>query len=224
VIPRLSKLAILLLLGTSIVAAQTASEDGEKLLLGNRVLLDSGKDGFLSVHQVRPSPEGKRFAVIACGYECTDNEGFLFTADGSGKRKFTARWDFILQDVLEWSADGKKLFYYRINSTAADPPKTALAEGWVEIDAATGRKAAATTRRLKANASYAVFNVRLDDSLNVREVPSLKATAIGKLPYNAKDVRFTGERQKIGKETWVKIESGNISGWVNQNFLYEMSK
>ncbi|HMV51139.1 MAG TPA: hypothetical protein PKD31_25590, partial [Blastocatellia bacterium] len=179
----MSKPAILLLLACATAAAQTISEDGTKLLRGNRVLLDSNKDGFMAVHQVRPSPDGKRFAVIACGYECTDNVGFLFNADGGGKRQFTMRWDFLLQDVLEWSADGKKLFYYRINSTAAEPPKTAPAEGWVEIDLATGRKAAAASRTLKPNASYAVFNVRMDDSLNVREAPSLKANIAGKLPY-----------------------------------------
>jgi hypothetical protein len=202
----------------------TISEDSTKLLFGNRILLDNHKDGFMSVHQVRRSPDGKRFAVIACGYECTDNVGFLFTADGNNKRKITARWDFILQDSLEWSADGRKLFYYRINSTGADPPKTAPAEGWVEIDVASGRKAAATSRTLKPNASYAVFNVRYDDSLNVREAPSLKANAIGKLPHDAKGITFTGDKRKVSKEIWVRIKSGGITGWVNQNYLYEESK
>ncbi|HMV82908.1 MAG TPA: SH3 domain-containing protein [Blastocatellia bacterium] len=221
---RLSKPAILLLLACATAAAQTISEDGTKLLRGNRVLLDSNKDGFMAVHQVRPSPDGKRFAVIACGYECTDNVGFLFNADGGGKRQFTMRWDFLLQDVLEWSADGKKLFYYRINSTAAEPPKTAPAEGWVEIDLATGRKAAAASRTLKPNASYAVFNVRMDDSLNVREAPSLKANIAGKLPYDAANIKFTGDAQKTGKETWVKIKFDSLVGWVNQNYIYEKAK
>lgn len=209
---------------TALSPTATISEDSTKLLLGNRVLLDNNKDGFMSVHLVRRSPDGKRFAVIACGYECTDNVGFLFTAGGHNKRRFTSRWDFILQDKLEWSADGGKLFYFRINSTGADPPKTAPAEGWVEIDAATGRKTTATSRTLKPNASYAVFNVRPDDSLNVREAPNLKATAIGQLPHDAKDIKFTGGKQKVGRETWVKIEHGNITGWVNQNYLYEVSK
>lgn len=218
---QLSKLVILLLFACPTVAGQDASEDGAKLLLGNRLLLDNNKDGFMSVHQVRRSPDGKRFAVIACGYECTDNVGFLFTADGNNKRKFTARWDFILQDTLEWSADGRKLFYYRINSTGADPPKTAPAEGWVEIHVATGRKAAATSRTLKPNASYAVFNVRPNDSLNVRETPSLKTKAVAQLPHDAKGIKVTGNKQKVGKETWVMINHGGFSGWVNQNYLFE---
>lgn len=221
---RLSKLTRLLLLACIPVAAQTIGEDGTKLLRGNRVLLDSGKDGFMSVHQVRPSPDGKRFAVIACGYECSDNVGFLFNADGSGKRQFTARWDFLFEDKLEWAADGKKLFYYRINSTAAEPPKTAPAEGWVEIDAATGRKAAAISRKLKTNVSYAVFNVRMDDSLNVREAPGLKANVTGRLPHDAAGIKFIGDIQRAGKETWVKIKFGDLTGWVNQNYLYEKTK
>jgi hypothetical protein len=221
---RLSKPAILLLLACAMAGGQTANEDSTKLLLGNRILLDNNKDGFMSVHQVRRSPDGKRFAVIACGYECTDNVGFLFTADGNNKRKFTARWDFILQDKLEWSADGKKLFYYRINSTGADPPKTAPAEGWVEIDAATVRKAAAISRTLKPDSSYAVFNVRPDDSLNVREAPSLKAKTTGQLPHDAKGIKVIGDKRKVGKETWAKIKYGSVTGWVNQSYLYEKGK
>lgn len=204
----------------------TRSEDESKLMLGNRVLLDSGKDGFMSIKQVRRSPDGKYFAVIACGYECNDNVGFLFNADGSGKRKITARWDFILQDKIEWSADGKKLYYFRINSTGADPPtgvsvKSWPPKGWVEVDVATGRKAAAISRTLKTTASYAVFNVAPNDSLNVREMPELRTKATGQLAHNAKGIKFTGEKQKFGTAAWVKIKLGSVSGWVNPNYLYE---
>ena len=51
-------------------AGQTAktviSEDRTKLLLGNRVLLDADKDGFMSIKLAKPAPGGKRFAIIAC--------------------------------------------------------------------------------------------------------------------------------------------------------------
>jgi hypothetical protein len=150
----------------------TRSEDESKLMLGNRVLLDSGKDGFMSIKQVHPSPDGKYFAVIGCGYECNDNVGFVFNADGTGKRKLTTRWDYILQDKIEWSADSKRLYYYRINTTGADPPTMAPPQGWVEVNAATGRKIKAVSRTLKSSARYAVFNVAPNDSLNVREMPS----------------------------------------------------
>lgn len=201
-----------------------ASEDALKLQLDNRVLLTNEKDGFMSISQVRYSPDGKRFVVLACGYECNDNIGFLFNADGSGKRKFTARWDNILQDKVEWSADGKKLFYYRVNSSGAEPPANAPASGWVEVDVATGRKAVARTRLLKPEASYAVFRILPNDSLNVREAPGAKANVTGKLTHDSKDIRYTGENQRVGKETWAKIKHKDLTGWVNQNFLYETPK
>jgi hypothetical protein len=89
------------------------------------------------------SPDGEYFVALGCGYECNDNVGFVFKSDGSGKRKITDRWDFILQDKIEWSADGKKLLYYRINSTGADPPENSPPTGWVEVDLITGRKTSA---------------------------------------------------------------------------------
>ncbi len=201
-----------------------ATEDGAKLKLDNRVLLTNEKDGFMAVNQVRYSPDGKRFLVIGCGYECNDNIGFLFNADGTGKRKFTARWDFILQDKVEWSADGKKLYYYRINSSGADSPRNAPPEGWVEVDLATGKKAAAVSRLLKPEIGYSVFRLLRDDWLNVRQSPGTRANVIGKLPHDAKGIRFSGEKQKIGKDIWVKITQNGLTGWVNQNFLYETSK
>ena len=201
-----------------------ATEDGAKLKLDGRVLLTNENDGFMAVYQVNYSPDGKRFLAIGCGYECNDNIGFLFNADGSGKRKLTARWDFILQNKIEWSADGKKIYYYRINSSGADSPRKAPPEGWVEVDAATGRKAAAISRSLKLKTRYSVFGLLRDDWLNVRQSPGTRANVMGKLPHDAKGISFTGEKQKVGKDTWVKIAHDGLTGWVNQNFLYESSK
>ena len=102
-----------------------ASEDELKVMLGNKVLLDSERDGFMRVHRIVYSPNSKHFVVIGCGYECTDNIGFLFRADGTRKRIFTRRWDVIFDDKLEWSTDSSKIHYFRINSTGADPPQKA---------------------------------------------------------------------------------------------------
>jgi hypothetical protein len=216
---------IILLVACLAAAGQTVKpvtgESGAKLLFGNRVLLDASKDGFMSIKQVKLAPDGKHFAVIGCGYECNDNVGFVFNAGGTGKRKFTTRWDYILQDKIEWSADGKRLYYYRISSTGADPHANAPAEGWIEVDAATGRKAKAVSRTLKPTASYAVFNVAPNDSLNVREAPSLKAGITGKLAHNTSGIQFTGEKRTVGREAWVKIKHETLTGWVNQNYLYE---
>ncbi len=218
--------AVLFAVAISLPLAQEAqkaqvSEDGAALRLGNRVLLTNEKDGFMSVHQVRHSPDGKRFLVIACGFECNDNVGFVFNADGSGKRKFTARWDFILQDKVEWAADGQTIFYFRVNSSGANSPRNAPAEGWIEVDVITGRKTAAHSRTLKPDAKYAVFRLRADDSLNVRHTPGGKAKSIGKLAYDASGIRVTGEQRKVGKDIWVRISYNNLAGWVNQSFLYE---
>lgn len=204
----------------------SVSEDATRLLTGRRVLLDAERDGFMSVKLVKPAPGGKRFAVIACGFECTDNVGFIFNADGTGKRKFTTRWDWILQDKLEWSADGGRLYYFRINSTGAEAPAKAPAEGWVEMDAATRRKvmavAATPGRRLKTEASYATFHASSEDSvLNLREAPGTDAKIIRKIEGNVSGISFTGQSQKVGRGVWVKIKYEDAVGWVNQNYLYE---
>jgi len=223
---RLFRILPVFLLQALLVFAQTGpsfkvSNDETKLLLGNRVLLDGRKDGFMSVQQVKPAPGGKHIAVIGCGYECNDNVGFLFNADGTGKRKITARWDSILQDKLEWSADGKRLYYFRINSSGAGPPPNAPAEGWVEVDAASGRKTTATSRRLKPRARYAAFRVSPEDPLNVREAPGLTAKITGKFESKVQDLQFTGESRRVGRTVWVKIRHEDLTGWVNQNYLYE---
>lgn len=173
----------------------------------------------MSVHRIVYSPGGKHFVVIGCGFECTDNIGFLFRADGNRKRKFTARWDLILQDKLEWSTDGSKIYYYRINSTGADPPKSAPPEAWVVVDVTTGRKQPANTRRLDRRARYSVFNT--GDGLAVRARPGVRANEVGRLPSDAKGITITGPGRLSGRALWVPIKHGELSGWVNQNFLFK---
>lgn len=195
-----------------------ASDDQLKVFLGNKVVLENDRDGFMSVHRIVYSPNGKNFVVIGCGFECTDNIGFLFRADGTRKRKFTARWDAIFDDKLEWSTDGTKIYYFRINSTGADPPKTAPPEGWVVVDVASGRKGPATTRRLDQRASYSVFNT--GDGLAVRAAPGVNAKEVGRLASDAKGVRIAGPGRLSGRALWVPIKHNGVSGWVNQNFLF----
>ena len=216
-------ICILLLSQSAPVRAQTptavASDDQLKVLLGNKTLLDSNRDGFMRVHRIVYAPGAKHFVVIGCGYECSDNIGFLFRADGTGKRKFTARWDVILDDKLEWSNDGRKFYYYRINSTGADPPKNAPPETWVVVDVATGRKTMATARRLDQGSSYAVFNAA--DGLAVRVRPGVTAKEAGRLPSDAKGVSITGPGKLSGRAVWVPINHNGVTGWVNQNFLFK---
>lgn len=210
------------------VVAQNAkasiNEARDQLTLDGQVLLDAQKDGFMSLREVRYSPQRRHFLVIACGFECNDNIGFVFKADGSGKRKITARWDYILQSAVEWAKDGQKVFYFRINSTGADPPPSAPAEGWVEVDLKTGRKSPATTRALKTDASYAVINVIGDDVLNIRAKPGRTARIVGSISRDGRGIKVTGVGAKAGREQWVPISYRNIAGWVNQNYLYEESE
>ena len=214
-------LCILFLSQAPVANAQTraaATDDLLKVFLSKKLLLHNDRDGFMSVHRIVYAPNGKNFVVIGCGFECTDNIGFLFRADGTRKRKFTARWDVILDDKLEWSDDGTKIYYFRINSTGADPPKTAPAEGWVVVDVATGKKGPATTRRLDQRANYSVFNT--GDGLAVRAAPGVNAKEVGRLPSDAKGVRVTGPGRLSGRALWVPIKQHELSGWVNQNFLF----
>jgi hypothetical protein len=218
---KLALLVCVLVLGQTVVPAQSravASDDKLKVMLGNKVILDSERDGFMSVHRIVYSPNAKHFVVIGCGFECTDNLGFLFRADGSRKRNFTARWDVILDDKLEWSTDSSKIYYFRINSTGADPPSNAAPESWVVVDVANGRKGPATTRRLDQRARYSVFNT--SDGLVVRAAPGVKAKAVGRLASDAKDVAVTGPGRLSGRALWAPITHDGLSGWVNQNFLF----
>ncbi len=220
---RLSLLICVLVLShTAVAMAQSravASDDKLKVMLGNKTILDSERDGFMSVHRIVYSPNNKNFVVIGCGYECTDNIGFLFRADGTRKRTFTARWDVIFDDKLEWSTDNTKIYYFRINSTGADPPKNAPPESWVVVDLATGKKGPATGRRLDQRARYSVFNT--GDGLVVRAAPGVKAKEVGRLASDAKDVQITGAGRLSGRAIWVPIKHDDLSGWVNQNFLFK---
>ncbi len=202
-------------------AKAVISEDYTKLLLGSAVLLEAEKDGFLSVLEVKYSPSGDYFLAVACGYECNDNIGFLFKSDGSAKHKITARWDFILQSRVEWSADGRHLYYYRINSTGADPPAEAPSPGWVQVAVQSGVKSPATTRVLKTTASYSVFNVPPGDVLNVRAAAGATAAIVGTLSPTAKGIRVTSAAIAQGGSMWAPIKYQNLSGWVNQNYLCE---
>lgn len=219
----LSLLICVFVLGETAVALgqsrAVASDDELKVMLGNKVLLDSERDGFMRVHRIVYSPNDKNFVVIGCGFECTDNIGFLFRADGMRKRNFTARWDVIFDDKLEWSTDGSKIYYFRINSTGADPPKNAPPESWVVVDVATGRKGSATTRRLDQRARYSVFNT--SDGLVVRAAAGVKAKEVGRLASDAKGVVVTGPGKLSGRAIWAPIKHNELSGWVNQNFLFK---
>jgi hypothetical protein len=197
------------------------SQDRRTLSLHGAPVLDAEQDGFLSIHDVKPSPTGEYLLVIVCGYECNDNLGFLIRTTDGEKRPVTAPWDFILQSKAEWAADGQTLFYYRINSTGADPPRNAPPKGWVQVDVQTGRKSPGTERALNPATTYAVFHPSGRAPLTVHAEPDPKSRIVGSLPAFAREILVTGEPTKVGKETWVPIRFQAIMGWVNQDYLYE---
>lgn len=197
----------------------TLDAERTQLWLQDKLLLDARQDGFFSLKELRYAPDARHFVVLACGYECNDNLGFLFKADGSGKRQFTARWDYILQSAVEWSADGRKLYYFRINSSGAQAPRGTAANGWVEVDVQTGRKRRATTRRLPATASYTVINLRGNEVLPVRAAPGSKAKVVGSLPPRAQGLKVVGASVLAEGVRWVRVQAQGVSGWVNQNYL-----
>jgi Bacterial SH3 domain len=220
----LTLLLLLTLTGHAQTNKPVFNEDQSQMLLNQKVVLDNNKDGFMGLKKVIYAPSGKRFLVLACGFECSDNIGFLFNADGTGKRRFTQAWDLIFEEGVEWSADSQYVYYYRINSTAAEPPRNAPKEGWVQVNFKTGAKTPAKARRLKPDATYALFRVRMDDTLNIRRAPGSKTKIVGTIPFDGKGIEFLSETKQIGPEVWAKIQFGKISGWVNQSYLYEEAK
>jgi hypothetical protein len=195
------------------------SPEGLRLMLGDRVLLDSAKDGFMSILLVSYAPNGTAFVAVGCGFECTDNIGFLFRSDGTGRRDLTGRWDYLFGNKLEWSTDGRSLYYYRINSTGADPPKSAPREGWVVVNLKTFRKTAATGRKLERGKPYEVFDTA--DGLAIRVSPGASAKEIGRIPSDGKGIMVTGNGRLLGSSVWVPITYKELKGWANQNFLFQ---
>ena len=202
-------------------ATLSVSESRAKLLLGGTVLLDAQADGFRSIHGITYSPTREHFLVIACGDGCTQTAGFLFKADGSGKRKITAPWEAIFQSKVEWSETGQSVFYYRVRSTGAEPPKNAPHRGWIQIDVKTGRKSPGVGRSLKLTATYGVLSLSGGSVLKVHAQPESKAKIVGTIPSYAKGIKVTGSGAKVGREVWIPVRFQDISGWVNQDYLFE---
>ena len=94
----------------------------------------------------------------------------------------------------------------------------------MQVQVKTGAKSTATSRKLKANATYAVFRVYENDPLNIRNAPGLTTKIVGKIPFDGKGTQGLGQSKQVGKEVWVKIQFGDIIGWVNQSYLYEEVK
>lgn len=69
---------------------------------------------------------------------------------------------------------------------------------------------------------FAVTRVAPSDQLNVREEPSASSEIVGKIPANGEDIVRIGDREKVGKSTWVNVAWGPIKGWVNERYITEL--
>lgn len=71
-------------------------------------------------------------------------------------------------------------------------------------------------------AGYAVVFVEPDDVLNVRSGPGVSFGIVGTIPPNASNVQITGSGRVVAGSTWVPVQRGGLSGWVNSRFLTQV--
>lgn len=77
------------------------------------------------------------------------------------------------------------------------------------------------TPTMSANpqAAFATIFVEPTDVLNVRSGPGVNFGIVGTVPPTATDVQITGSGQVVAGSTWVPVQRGAVSGWVNSRFL-----
>ncbi len=68
---------------------------------------------------------------------------------------------------------------------------------------------------------FAVVNVAVDDTLNVRSGPGVDHPVIGRLAPSTSGVSLTGEETFVGTARWVEIVTPARTGWVNAYYLEE---
>lgn len=66
---------------------------------------------------------------------------------------------------------------------------------------------------------FSVIYVEPNDVLNVRSGPGVAFGIVGTISSSATDVQITGSGQIISGSTWVPIQRGALTGWVNSRFL-----
>lgn len=67
--------------------------------------------------------------------------------------------------------------------------------------------------------TYAVVFVEPNDVLNVRSGPGVNFGIVGTVPPDARDVQMSGAGQLVSGSTWVPVQRGALTGWVNSRFL-----
>ncbi|MCA9918407.1 MAG: SH3 domain-containing protein [Anaerolineales bacterium] len=76
-----------------------------------------------------------------------------------------------------------------------------------------------TATAASSAADFAVIYVEPNDVLNVRSGPGVAFGIVGSIPPNASDVQITGSGQLVSGSTWVPVQRGSLTGWVNSRYL-----
>ncbi len=70
-----------------------------------------------------------------------------------------------------------------------------------------------------AGAVVAVVGVAHDDVLNLRAGPGVEFEILAELPPTADDLIATGNNRMIPKAFWAELDTGTVTGWVNQRYI-----
>ncbi|MFH1136425.1 MAG: SH3 domain-containing protein [Pseudomonadota bacterium] len=61
------------------------------------------------------------------------------------------------------------------------------------------------------------------DYLNVRGEPGTEGLRLGRIPAGATCLKNMRESSDLDGETWIKVQSGDLNGWVHSKFLSPVS-
>jgi len=76
------------------------------------------------------------------------------------------------------------------------------------------------TQRLKPK-YYDIINVKIHDTLNMREFPGHKREKTGEISYDARCIQYLNKLYILNSRVWVMVEYQGKQGWVNSYFLDE---
>lgn len=97
-------------------------------------------------------------------------------------------------------------------------PSPTAAPGATAVPSPTAVPPTATTAA-STQPDFATIFVEPTDVLNVRSGPGVDFGIVGTIPPNATDVQITGSGQVVAGSTWVPVQRGAVTGWVNSRFL-----
>jgi hypothetical protein len=66
---------------------------------------------------------------------------------------------------------------------------------------------------------YRVIRVTSDDVLNMRIGPGVNSSILARIPFDAVDIAFSGERVEVNGVGWYRVDWNGYSGWVSSYYL-----